>query len=339
MLGHSRGGNLMPLGPTNRREFIAAFGGIAAWPVVARAQQTMPVVGYLDLTSSAPNPIVPPPFLAGLAEAGFVEGRNVTIEARFAMNRPILRTFAAELVQRQVAVIVALDSDPPVFAAHAATSTIPIVFRLSSDPIKRGLITSLSRPGGNMTGVAVLDTELVVKRLELLCEMAPQARTIAYLNDPRPSVSEELTKATRAAAQALGRELIVLETSSGPDIDAAFATLVESGASALVVGPYVLFINNGKRIIELARYHKIPAIYAGRGFVLDGGLMSYGAGPQLYRLIASIYVAPILRGAKPADLPVQQPTTFRLAINLKTAKALGLTVPPTLLVFADEVIE
>jgi putative tryptophan/tyrosine transport system substrate-binding protein len=325
-----------------RRDLLAALvGGAAAWPLATSAQQVMPVVGYLDLTTSRPNPIVPPAFREGLAAGGFVEGRNVTIEARFARNQwERLAQFAAELVERKVAVIVALDSDPPAFAAKAATSIIPIVFMLASDPIKRGLVTSLNRPGGNMTGVAVLGTELVGKRLQLLCEMAPQARTVAYLTDPRPAFSEELTNEVLAAARALGRDAIVFEARSGPDIDAAFATLVERGADALVVGPYLLFANNGKKIIELAAHHNIPAIYSGRFLAVAGGLMSYGAmfGP-LYRLIGSQYVAPVLRGTKPADLPIQLPSTFDLVINLKTAKALGLTVPQTLLVAADEVIE
>ena len=324
-----------------RRKFLATLGGAAAWPLAARAQQrSMPVVGYLDLTTSRPNPIVPPAFREGLAAGGFVEGRNVTIEARFAGNQgERLAQFAAELVERKVAVIVTLR-DPLVFAAKAATSTIPIVFRLSSDPIKRGLVTSLNRPGGNITGVAVLGTELVAKRLQLLCEMAPRARTVAYLTDPRPAFSEELTNEVLAAAHALGRDAIVFEARSGPDIDAAFATLVERGADALVVGPYILFANNGKKIIELAAHHNIPAIYYNRVFAVAGGLMSYGieSGP-LNRLIASQYVAPILRGTKPADLPIQLPSTFDLVINLKTAKALGLTVPQALLVAADEVIE
>jgi putative ABC transport system substrate-binding protein len=324
-----------------RREFITLAVGAAAWPIAARAQQrSMPVVGYLDLTTSRPNPIVPPGFREGLAAAGFVEGRNVTIEARFARNQgERLAQFAAELVERKVAVIVALDSDPPVFVAKAATSTIPIVFRLSSDPIKRGLVTSLSRPGGNMPGVAVLDTELVGKRLQLLCEMAPQARTVAYLTDPRPPFSEELRNEVLAAAHALGRDAIIFEARSGPDIDAAFATLVERGADALVVGPYVLFINNGKKIIEFAAHHNIPAMYSGRSFAVAGGLMSYGVGDPVYRLIGSQYVAPILRGTKPADLPIQLPSTFNLVINLKTAKALGLQIPDKLLAIANEVIE
>jgi putative tryptophan/tyrosine transport system substrate-binding protein len=214
-----------------RRQFIAGLGSAAAWPMVARAQKVMPVVGYLDFTSS--RPIVPPAFREGLAAAGFVEGRDITIEARFARYQGgLLAQFAAELAQHKVTVIVALDTDPPVFAAKAATSTIPIVFKLSSDPVKRGLITSLSRPGGNMTGVAVLDTELVVKRLQLLCEMAPKATTIAYLTDPRPDFSDELTNEMLAAAHALGRDAIILEPRSGSDIDAAFATLVKRGAGA-----------------------------------------------------------------------------------------------------------
>jgi putative ABC transport system substrate-binding protein len=323
----------------NRREFIAGLGSATAWPVAGRAQKVMPVVGYLDFTSS--RPIVPPAFREGLAAAGFVEGRDITIEARFAKyQRGLLAQFAAELAQHRVTVIVAIDTDIPVYAAKAATSTIPIIFRLSSDPIKQGLITSLSRPGGNMTGVAVLDTELVGKRLQLLCEMAPKAATIAYLTDPRPAFSEELTNEVIAVARALGRDAIILEARSGSDIDAAFAALVERGAGALVVGPYVLLINNRKKIIELAAHHNIPATYPHQSWAAAGGLMSYSvAGRELYRLITSQYVAPILRGTKPADLPVQLPTTFELVINLKTAKALGLTIPETLLATADEVIQ
>jgi putative tryptophan/tyrosine transport system substrate-binding protein len=322
-----------------RREFIAGLGGAVAWPVAVRAQQVMPAIGYLDFIST--NPIVPPAFREGLAAAGFVEGRNVTIEARFARNQEgRLAQFAAELVQRQVSVIVAIDSSTAVLAAKAATSTIPIVFMLPTDPIKFGVVTTLSRPGGNMTGVTVLHTELTAKRLDMLLVMAPSAATVAYLTNPEARNSEEATREMLEAARALGREAIILETRDALDIDAAFASLGERRAGALVVGPFTLFIRNRQKTIEMAARHKIPAIYPYPGFVRSGGLMSYTADLMApVRQIGSLYVAQILRGAKPADLPVQQPTKFELVLNLKTAKALGLEVPPTLLALADEVIE
>jgi putative tryptophan/tyrosine transport system substrate-binding protein len=239
-----------------------------------------------------------------------------------------------------VAVIVALDTAPTIFAAKAATSTIPIVFAHAGDPIRWGLAASLSRPDGNMTGVITLTTDLLGKQLSMLCEMAPMATTVAYLSDPRVWHSEELVSDVLAAARALGRQVTILEARNGLDVDAAFATLVERGAGALVVAPYVLFSFNRKKIVELAARHKIPTIYPHGGAVVNGGLMSYDADPvPLWRLIGSLYVAQILRGAKPADLPIQQPTKFALVINLKTAKALGLTFPETLLAIADQVIE
>jgi putative tryptophan/tyrosine transport system substrate-binding protein len=223
-----------------RREFIAGLGGAVAWPVAVRAQQVMPAIGYLDFIST--NPIVRPAFREGLAAAGFVEGRNVTIEARFARNQEgRLAQFAAELVQRQVSVIVAIDSSTAVLAAKAATSTIPIVFMLPTDPIKFGVVTSLSRPGGNLTGVAGLTAELTAKRLDLLLRMAPSAATVAYLTNPEARNSEEATREMLEAARALGREAIILETRDALDIDAAFASLAERRAGALVVGPFTVF--------------------------------------------------------------------------------------------------
>jgi putative ABC transport system substrate-binding protein len=280
-------------------------------------------------------------FRQGLAAAGFVEGRTVAIEYRWANNQGgRLAPLAAELVQRKVAVIVALDTGPTVLAAKAATSTIPIVFEIFTDPIEFGLVASLSRPGGNMTGVTVLDTELTGKRLELLLEMAPLATTVAYLTNPGVRNSEVPTRDFIAGARALGRQAIILEARNQAEIDAAFATLVERGAGALVVAPHILFVGNDKKVVELAARHKIPAVYAGRGFVAIGGLMSYTAdGMAVARQIGDLYVAQILKGAKPADLPVQQPTKFNLVINMKSAKMLGLTIPETLLATADEVIE
>jgi putative tryptophan/tyrosine transport system substrate-binding protein len=279
-------------------------------------------------------------FRQGLADAGFVEGRNVAIEYRWANNQGRrLAPLAAELVQRQVAVIVALGG-PPVLAAKAATSTIPIVFSIGADPIEFGLVASLSRPGGNITGVTGVSRELTGKRLDLLRRMAPLATTVAYITDPGARDSEVATREMLATARALGRQAIILEARSGFDIDAAFATLVERGAGALVVSPNILFERNSEKIIDLAARHKIPAIYHGRGFVVAGGLMSYTASPEaLWRQVGSLYTAQILKGAKPADLPVQQPTKFELVINRKTARALGIEVPETLLATADKVIE
>jgi putative ABC transport system substrate-binding protein len=325
-----------------RREFIAGVGSAAAWPLAARGQQpAMPVVGFLNLGSPRPDASNVAAFRQGLGAAGFVEGRNVAIEYRWANNQERrLAPLASELVQRKVAVIVALDSAPTIFAAKAATSTIPIVFAHAGDPIRWGLVAKLSRPDGNMTGVITLTADLLGKQLSMLCEMAPMATTVAYLSDPRVWHSEELVSDVLAAARALGRQVTILEARNGLDVDAAFATLVERGAGALVVAPYVLFTFNSNKIIELAAHHKIPTIYPHGGAVVRGGLMSYDADPvPLWRLMGSLYVAQILRGAKPADLPVQQPTKFDLVINLKTAKALGLTIPETLLATADEIIQ
>jgi putative ABC transport system substrate-binding protein len=325
-----------------RRQFITGLGSAAAWPLLARAQQpAVPVVGLLDLRSPRPNASDVSAFRQGLAAAGFVEGRTVAIEYRWANNQgERLATLAAELVQRQVAVIVALDSAPTVLAAKAATSTIPIVFMLGVDPINFGLVASLSRPGGNMTGVTLLNTELTGKRLDLLREIAPSATTVAFLTDPRVRDSEEQASVLLAEARALGRQAIILEARSGLDIDVVFATLVERGAGALVVAPHILFGRNAKKVVELAARHKIPAIYSGRFFAVAGGLITYNADViGACRQVGSLYTAQILKGAKPANLPVQQPTKFELVINLKTANALGLTIPETLLATADEVIQ
>ena len=332
-----------------RRDFIA---GIGAWPLTARAQRpAMQVLGALNLgyspstTRSSGAGGLDESYMAafrqGLAEAGFVEGRTVRIDDRWADNQGRrLAPLAAELVQRQVAVIVAIDGGPTIFAAKAATSTIPIVFGIGADPIKLGWVASLSRPGGNMTGATLLSTELTGKRLDLLCEMAPSVRTVAYITDPRARDSEDATREMLATADSLGRQAIILEAYNERDIDAAFATLVERGAGALVVAPHILFERNGKKIVELAARHKVPTIYSHRLYALLGGLMSYTADTMAAsRQIGSLYVAQILRGAKPGDLPVQQPTKFDLIINLKTAKAMGLTIPRTLLATATELIE
>jgi putative tryptophan/tyrosine transport system substrate-binding protein len=325
-----------------RREFIAGLGGAVAWPLAARAQPAaVPVVGLLDFALPSPDWGRLAVFREGLAAAGFVEGRNVVMEHRWTNNQRRLELLAAELVRRQVAVIVALDPRS-ISAAEAATSTIPIVFGAAGDPIKWGLVTNLSRPDRNMTGVTGLASELSGKQLSLLCEMVPSATTVAYLSSPGSEIllSNQLKSDMRAAARALGRQLIILEARNKLDIEAAFATFVNRGAGALVVAAYDFFVSIGKEIIELAARHKIPTMYGLRPLVTIGGLVSYGVDPvPLLRQTGSLYVAQILRGAKPADLPVQQPTKFDLVINLKTAKALGLTIPPNLLALADEVIE
>src|SRR5271156_1085435 len=313
--------------PRRRRGFIAGFGSAAAWPLAARAQPSFgtPKEG-LDGVAA---------FLQGLAAAGYVEGRDVAIEFRWADHQGWrLPSLAAELVERHVAVIVALDGGPSALAAQAATSTIPILFLLGADPAKFGFVLA-----GNMTGLTAVSSELMGKRLDLLREMNPLATTVAYLIDPRAQDSEEPTRAMVAAARALRRQAVILEARSESDIDAAFATLDERGAGALVLGPHVLFQRNAKKIIDLTASHNISAIYPDRGFAAAGGLMSYTAdGIAAIRQIGSLYAAQILKGAKAADLPVQPPAKFNLVINLKTAKALGLTIPETLLATADEVI-
>jgi putative tryptophan/tyrosine transport system substrate-binding protein len=324
-----------------RRTFIAGLGSAAAWPVVARSQQrAVPVVGFFDFGPPRPDARHVAELRQGLAEAGFVEGRNVAIEYRWANDEERqLAPLAAELVQRRVTVIVGC-SGPTVLAAQAATSTIPIVFGLGTDPIKFGLVASLSRPGGNMTGLSTLSSELISKRLDLLRKMAPSAATVAYITDPEARNSGEPAGEFLAAARQLDLQAIILEARNEVDIDAAFATLVARGPSALIVAPHILFGRHDEKIIELTARNKIPAIYPDRDFTAVGGLMSYNGDTEgAFRQMGSFYVARILKGAKPADLPVQQPTKFQLVINLKTAKALGLTIPETLLATADEVIQ
>jgi putative tryptophan/tyrosine transport system substrate-binding protein len=324
-----------------RREFIAGLVGAAAssplWPRAARAQQAaLPVIGYLSFGTPREGVDGVAAFLQGLAAAGYVEGRDVAIELRFANHQGWrLPSLAAELVQRQVAAIVAVDGGPSALAAQAATATTPILFLLGADPAKFGFAAV-----GNTTGLTAVSSELMGKRLDLLREIAPSATTVGYIADPRAQDFEEPTRSMLAAARALGRQAVLLEARSESDIDAAFATLVERGAGALVVGPHVLFQRNAKKIVDLAMRHRISAVYPDRGFAVAGGLMSYTAdGIAAIRQIGSLYAAQILAGAKPADLPVQQPTKFNLVINLSTAKALGLTIPETLLATADEVIQ
>ena len=327
-----------------RREFIRLIGGAAAaWPVAVGAQQsTMQVVGFLDSGSPRPKSPYVVEFLEGLAQAGYFEGQNVAMAYRGAENQDNrLPSLATDLVRTQVAVIVATGSIGPAMAAKAATSTIPIVFALGADPVKYGLVESLNRPGGNVTGISFNTADLTGKRFELLCEIAPQATKIAYLSSGPDFITfEEESSAIKEAAKILQREVVFLEARVERDVEAAFATLVHRRAGALIVGVSPPMARNSNKILALAAPHKIPAIYAGSGWTAVGGLMSYGPDfPGLHRQLAVQYVARILKGEKSTDLPVQRPTRFRFVLNLKTAKAIGLEVPPMILARADEVIE
>jgi putative tryptophan/tyrosine transport system substrate-binding protein len=327
-----------------RREFITLLGGAAAaWPLAARAQQPpIPVIGFLHAGSLAVNKRYMPAFHEGLAEAGYVEGRNVAIEFRWANNQlDQLPALAADLVGLRPTVIVAAGALRSALEAKRATSTVPIVLAGAAfDPIKEGFVASLNRPGGNVTGLIVLGTELLGKRLELLSQMVPQATRLAFLAGPSNSfLFEEETSEVRQAAQALGREIIVLEGRNDFEFETVFDTLVQRGAGALLVGVFPWLNERRYKIMMLAARHKTPAMYPFPAFAFEGGLMSYGGGRGVFRQVGFHYVGPILKGAKPNDLPVQQPTKFELVINLKTARALGIEVPHNLLALADEVIE
>jgi putative ABC transport system substrate-binding protein len=320
-----------------RRDFVTLLGGAAAWPVTARAQQpAMSVIGYLGAGSPGPLSAA---FRQGLGETGYVEGRNVAIEYRWAETQfDRLPALAADLVRRQVTVIFA-DAIRTALAAKAATTTIPIVFSTNADPVQFGLVASLSRPSGNLTGVSQLSGEVGAKRLELLHEVVPAATIIGLLLNPTNPVTESFLRGQEAAARILGLQLPVLHASTERDLDPAFATLVQLRAGALMIGQDAFFANRSEQLAALTLRHAVPAIYQSRDFASAGGLMSYGgSGTEAYRL-AGIYSGRILKGEKPADLPVQQATKIELVINLKTAKAFGLTVPPNLIATADEVIE
>jgi putative tryptophan/tyrosine transport system substrate-binding protein len=325
----------------NRRRLITLLGGAAAaWPLAARAQQKpMPVIGFFGPFPAhfrAQIELELAAFRDGLRETGYVEGQNVVIEYRRADgDYGRLPALAADLVSRKVDVIVTQGSEVSTFAAKNATSTIPIVFHSSGDPVAFGLVSSLARPDGNLTGVAYLGVELMPKLLELLLELVPQGKKIALLVQPDRPEMANILEAMQAAARARRVDLIPLKARVESDVDGAFATLVQMRADGLVLESGGL----RRRVAELALRHRVPAITAPRDFASDGGLISYGPSiTALYRL-KGIYAGKILKGAKPADLPVQQPTKFELVINLKTAKALGLTVPPSLFARADEVIE
>jgi putative ABC transport system substrate-binding protein len=324
-----------------RRDFLGVLGGAAAWPLVARAQQPeRPVIGFVNAASAKGYARPLSGFLKGLDETGYIDGQNVTIEYRWAEGQnDRLTAMVADLVHRQVAVIAA-TSTPAALAAKAATTTIPIVFETGSDPIKIGLVASLSRPGGNVTGVTQTNVEVAPKRLQLLHELVPTASVIALLVNPAdPTVAETTTKEMLAAAHTLGLELHVLNASSEGDFDGVFAKLIQLRAGGLVIGGGPFFTSQSERLGALTARHAVPAIHQYREFVAAGGLLSYGSeATDAYRL-AGNYTGRILKGEKPANLPVQQATKVELYINLRTAKALGLNIPNTLIGRADEVIE
>jgi putative tryptophan/tyrosine transport system substrate-binding protein len=327
----------------NRRDFITLLGwGAATWPIAADAQQAaMPVIGFLG--SASPDRWVGRmrAFHQGLSETGYAESRNVAMEYRWAEGQnDQLGPLAAELVSRQLTVIVAPGSTPAALAAKAATTTIPIVFEVASDPVELGLVTSLARPGGNITGVISLNAEVAPKRLELLHELVPTAAVVGLLVNPtNPNLADFTTKNLRAAARSLGLEMHVLHASAERDFDTVFATLLQVRAGALVIGADPFFTSRLEQLAALTLRHAVPTVYQFREFTAAGGLMSYGGSLTDTFRAAGVYTGRILRGDKPAELPVHQTTKVELFLNLKAAKALGLDVPATLLARADEVIE
>jgi putative ABC transport system substrate-binding protein len=324
-----------------RRELILLLGGTAlAWSLAARAQQrTIPVIGFLSGGSPGPAAPVAAAVRQGLSETGYVEGQNLAVEYRSAeghYNR--LPDLATDLVGRKVNVILAAG-DESALAAKSATSTIPIIFVIGADPVASGLVVSLARPGGTLTGLTLMFAELTAKRLDLLCELVPQARVIALLVNPSNLQTEGVIRDVQDAAGVKGVQLPILKAVTESEIDTAFGTLVQIHADALVIGPDPFFFNRHDQLVALASRHALPAMYFAHEFVASGGLISYGPSVlAVYRQLGT-YAGKILKGAKPAELPVEQPTRFELAINLKTANALGLTIPPAILAGADEVIE
>jgi putative tryptophan/tyrosine transport system substrate-binding protein len=331
----------MQFGQLKRREFITLVGGAVAWPLAARAQQTaMPVIGFISSESPDSFTHLVRAFHEGLSESGYVESRNVTIEYRWADNQlDRLPALAAELAQRRVAVIAAA-APPAVFAAKAATTTIPIVFLVGEDPVKLGLVTSLARPGGNLTGINFVASELAGKRLELLRELLSRAARLAvFVNPVNAPATESALRDVGQAARAMGLQIQVFNVSTIREIDAAFAALTNERPDAIFVANDPFFIDRRVQLAQLAAHHSIPAIHQGRLYPEVGGLMSYGASiGDAWRQVG-VYTGRILKGAKPSDLPVVQSTKFELVINTSTARMLGLTVPDKLLVAADEVIE
>jgi putative ABC transport system substrate-binding protein len=322
----------------NRRDFITLLGGAAAWPLAARAQKReMPVVGWLSGRSAEVDAAVGSLFREGLAAQGYTEGRNLMIEYRWADGEiPRLPALAADLVNRRVSLIMAAGN-PAVLAAKAATGTIPIVFSIGGDPVDQKLVTSLNRPGGNLTGVTSFQRDLVSKRIGLLHELVPKAARLALLTNPNDPTGQ-ITEA-ESAARGIGLELLVLRVQTDRDIETAFATMAERKVGALLRSADSFLVSRRNQIVSSASRYALPTMYTGRDDVVAGGLIGYGSdGTDGYQK-AGVYAGRILNGTKPADLPIQQPTKFQLVINLKTAKALGLDVPPTLIAIADEVIE
>jgi len=324
-----------------RREFISLLGGAAAWPLAVRAQQAaMPVVGFLGSRSPDDSANLVAAFRAGLSETGFVEGRNVILEFRWAEDQyDRLPMLAADLVAHRVAVIAAAGGNPAGLAAKAATTKIPIIFLTGADPVQFGLVKSLSRPDGNLTGVAALTNTLAPKQLELLREVAPKATVVAFLVNPKNPLAESDTRDVQSAAGTTGQQILILSASNDSDLDNAFAALVQQKAGALLVQSDPFFNSRPDKIVALAARDAIPAIYQWRDFPAAGGLMSYGTDLAEAHRLVGVYTGKILKGAKPTDLPVQQLVKVQFIINLKTAKALSLNVPNTLIGRADEVIE
>jgi putative ABC transport system substrate-binding protein len=324
-----------------RREFLRVLGGVAAaWPVVARAQQPrMPVIGFLDGAEPSSG-VVLAAIRKGLSETGFVEGKNLAFEFSAAQGQyDRLPALAAELVRRQVALILIGGSAPAALAAKAATKTIPIVFAAGADPVGLGLVNSLARPGGNITGFLFLSDTLLSKRLELLREIVPRATTIAFLRNPANPAAEHNTQSIQAAALSVGHQLTILDASTADQIDAAFTEIVRQGLQALVVSQDVFFFSRRNQLVALTARHSVPSIYFVREIVEGGGLMSYGDDrAESFRQVG-LYAGRILNGEKPGDLPVMQPTKFELVINLQAAKVIGLKIPESVLLRADRVIE
>jgi putative ABC transport system substrate-binding protein len=323
-----------------RRDFLGVLGGAAAWPLAVRAQQNLPVIGFLSSKGPADLTNLMPFFHQGLSEAGYVEGRNVAIEYRWANGHyNQLPALAADLVARKVAVIVANGGDVVALAAKGATTTIPIVFSTGSDPVKNGLVSSINRPDGNLTGISLFGGALDAKRLEMVHELVPQASTVAVLQNPKLAETDSRFKAIQEAARAIGLQVFDVNAEDEPTIDVAFATITERRAGAVIVAGDPFLLSRHSQIVAQAAHHAVPAIYAWREYTTAGGLISYGVNLANATRDAGVYTGKILKGAKPVDLPVLQPAKFELVVNLKTAKTLGLTIPSTLLAVADEVIE